>query len=347
VGRDAKYAALLVLSLIVGQVEARAQSSDARLSQEEQQRLEAAHEMAQNNPTVRWFKERNDAHEKELETYMRNLMLSADSSLGPVLGKVKGPILDKIEAARDPANRAIEALSKATETLDSRDQQQAEAEMNRQHYEATAKKLIEINPDHKDAGSKVLDLKLSAGKHLDSGQMQQLFSQMDRDLDLNHEQRKAILKETGYDGLKYDDFTGIIDWEATRDAAKEFAANNSAGENAKPSEEKPQLTHFARNQATPIPPRGSVENLSPPLLGVAVVALLTAIWLLYRRKPSQLEMQATDDALVSNEAWIFADCPRCEWRHANPDGVLDSEASLKCASCGGVFEPKWRQEQES
>lgn len=340
--RDAKYAALLVLSLIAGQVEARAQSSDARLTPDEWQRLVVAHEKVKTNPEVHSLRMR-------LETVLRRDILAADSSLGPVLAKIKPFDLEGTKAARDPANRTIEAMSKATErleTLESRVQQRAEAEMDRRHvYEATAKKVDEINPDHKDAKSKLSELKSYAGQHLDSDQMQQLFSLLDRRLELNEERKAAIYKETGYDELRYD--FDIIDWKATYAAAKEFAASNSARENEKPPEEKPQLAPFASNQTTPIPPRGSVENLSPPLLGVAVVALSTAIWLLYRRKPSHREMQATDEALVSNEAWFFADCPRCEWRHANPDGILDSKASLKCASCGGVFEPKWRQEQES
>lgn len=340
--RDANYAALLVLSLIASQVEARAQSNDARLTPDEWQRLVVAHEKVKTNPEVHSLK-------TQLETVLRRDILAADYSLGPVLAKIKGFVLEEIKAARDPANRTIEALSKATETLEtleSRDQQQAEAETNRQNvYEATAKKLDEINPDHKDAESAVSKLKSDARQCLGSGQIQELFSGIDRRLDFNHERRVKILKETGYDELKYD--FDLIDWKATYAAAKEFAAENSARRNEKPPEEKPRLEPFAPNQTTPIPPRGSKENLSPPLLGVAVVALFTAIWLLYRRKPSQGEMQATDDALVSNEAWFFADCPRCEWRHANPDGILDSEASLKCASCGGVFEPKWRREQDS
>lgn len=336
--RDAKYAALLVLSLIAGQVEARAQSNDARLTPDEWQRLVVAHEKIKTNLAVHSLK-------RQLETVLRQDILAADYSLGPVLAKIKGFVLEEIKAARDPADKAIDALSKATEKLESRDQQQAEAETNRRgSYEAISKKLDAIDPNHIDAKSKVDELKLSAEQHLDSGQIQRLFSQIDGDLEFNRERRVKILQETGYDGL-IDDFD-IIDWEATRAAADEFAAENSARKNAKPPEEKPQLAPFAPNQTTPIPPRGSVENLSPPLLCVAVVALSTAIWLLYRRKPSQREMQATDEALVSNEAWFFADCPRCEWRHANPDGILDPETSLKCASCGGVFKPKWRQEEE-
>lgn len=337
--RDANYAALLVLSLIAGQVEARAQMQDDRLTPDEWQRLVVAHEKVKTNPEVHSLRMR-------LETVLRRDIRDADNSLGPVLAKIKPFDLEEIKAAHNPANRTIEALSETTEKLELRDQQQAEAETNRQNvYEATAKKLDEINPDHKDAESAVSKLKSDARQCLGSGQIQELFSGIDRRLDFNHERRVKILKETGYDELKYD--FDLIDWKATYAAAKEFAAENSARRSEKPLEEKPRLEPFAPNQTTPIPPRGSKENLSPPLLGVAVVALLTAIWLLYRRKPSQGEMQATDDALASNEAWFFADCPRCEWRHTKPDGIIDSEASLKCASCGGVFEPKWRREQES
>jgi len=339
VRRVATSVVLLVLSLIAGQVEARAQSSDARLTPDEWQRLVAAHEKVKTNPAVHSLK-------LQLETVLRRDIRDADNSLGPVLAKIKVGDLEEIKAARDPADKAIDTLSKTTEKLELRDQQQAEAETNRQNvYEAIAKKLDEIKPDHKDAESAVSKLKSDARQCLGSGQIQELFSGIDRHLDFNHEQRVKILKETGYDELKYD--FDLIDWKKTRAAAKEFAANNSARENAKPPKEEPRLAPVAPNQATPIPHRASVESLSPPLLGVAVVALFTAIWLLYRRQPPQAEMQTTDDALASNEAWFFADCPRCEWRHANPDGILDSEASLKCASCGGVFEPRWRQEQAS
>ena len=68
---------------------------DAKLTPDEQQRLQAAREKAKNDPTVRSLKEAHDALEKQLETAMRAAMLSADSSLGPVL--------DKIKAARDRA----------------------------------------------------------------------------------------------------------------------------------------------------------------------------------------------------------------------------------------------------
>ena len=68
---------------------------DANLTPGEQQRLQAAREKAKNDPTVRSLKEANDALGKQLETAMRAAMLSADSSLGPVL--------DKIKAARDRA----------------------------------------------------------------------------------------------------------------------------------------------------------------------------------------------------------------------------------------------------
>ena len=69
--------------------------SDAKLTPDEQQRLHAAREKAKNDPTVRSLKEANDALEKQLENAMRSAMLSADSSLGPVL--------EKIKAARDRA----------------------------------------------------------------------------------------------------------------------------------------------------------------------------------------------------------------------------------------------------
>jgi len=339
VRRVATYFVLLVLSLTAGQVEALAQSSDASLTPDERQRLVVALEKVKANPAVQ-------SQRMQLETVLRQNIFAADSSLGPVLAKIKPGDLEEIKAAHNPANKTIEALSKTKEAFELRDQQQAEAETNRQNvYEAIAKKLDEINPDHKDAESSVRKLKSDARQCLGSGQIQELFSGIDRHLDFNHEQRVKILKETGYDELKYD--FDLIDWKKTRAAAKEFAANNSARENAKPPKEEPRLAPVAPNQTTPIPPRASVESLSPPLLGVAVVALFTAIWLLYRRQPPQEEMQTTDDALASNEAWFFADCPRCEWRHANPDGILDSEASLKCASCGGVFEPRWRQEQAS
>jgi hypothetical protein len=283
----------------------------------------------------------------QLETVLRQDIRDADNSLGPVLAKIKGFVLEEIKAASDPADKAIDTLSKTTEKLKLRDQQQAEAETNRQNvYEATAKKLDEINPDHKDAESAVRKLKSDARQCLDSGQIQELFSGIDRRLDFNHERRVKILKETGYDELKYD--FDLIDWKKTHAAAKEFAANNSARENEKPPEEKPEHAPVDPNEiAPPIPPRSSVVDRSPLLLGVAVVALLTAVWFLYRRKPYQRGMQATGEAGLSNEAWFFADCPRCEWRHSNPGGIFDPETSLKCASCGGVFKPKWRQEQES
>jgi len=69
--------------------------SDANLTPDEQQRLQAAREKAKNDPTVRSLKEAHDAVGKQLETAMHAAMLSADSSLGPVL--------DKIKAARDRA----------------------------------------------------------------------------------------------------------------------------------------------------------------------------------------------------------------------------------------------------
>lgn len=340
---DAKYAALLVLSLLAGQVEAHAQSNDAGLTPDEWQRLVVAHEKVKTNPEVHSLRMR-------LETVLRRDILAADYSLGPVLAKIKVGDLEETKAARNPENRAVEALPKATETLEtleSRDQQQAEAEMNRQSvYEATAKKLDEINPDHKDAESAVRKLKSDARQCLDSGQIQELFSGIDRRLDFNHERRVKILKETGYDELKYD--FDLIDWKKTHAAAKEFAANNNARENEKPPEEQTQLAPVTPNDiAPPIRTRGSVENLTSPLLGVAVVALLTAMWFLPRQQPYQRAMRATDEALVPKEAWFFADCPSCEWRHSRPDGVLDTKTSIKCASCGGVFEPKWRQEQES
>lgn len=336
-GRDAKYAALLVLFLIAGQLEARAQSSDARLTPDEWQRLLIANEKVKTNPEVHSLK-------MQLETVLRRDIRDADNSLGPVLAKIKGFVLEEIKAARDPADKAIDILSKTTEKLELRDQQQAEAETNRQSvYEATAKKLDEINPDHKDAESAVRKLKSDARQCLDSGQIQELFSGIDRRLDFNHERRVEILKETGYDELKYD--FDLIDWKKTRAAAKEFAANNNARENEKPPEEQPQLAPVAPNDiAPPIPTRSSVETLTSPLLGIAVVALLTAMWFLPRQQPYQRAMRATDEALVPKEAWFFADCPTCEWRHSRPDGVLDTKTSIKCASCGGVFEPKWRQE---
>jgi len=68
---------------------------DAKLTPDEQQRLQAAREKAKNDPTVRSLKEAHAALEKQLETAMHAAMLSADSSLGPVL--------DKIKAARDRA----------------------------------------------------------------------------------------------------------------------------------------------------------------------------------------------------------------------------------------------------
>ena len=337
--RDAKYAALLVLSLIAGQLEARAQSSDARLTPNEWQRLIVANEKVKTNPAVRSLK-------MQLDDVLRQVIRDADNSLGPVLAKIKGFVLEEIKAARDPADKAIDTLSKTIEKLELRDQQQAEAETNRQNvYEATAKKLDEINPDHKDAESAVRKLKSGARQCLDSGQIQELFSDIDRRLDFNHERRFKILKETGYDELKYD--FDLIDWKATYAAAKEFAATNSARENEKPPEEKPEHAPVGPNQiAPPIPPRSSVVDRSPLLLGVAVVALLTAVWFLYRRKPYQRGMQATGEAGLSNEVWFFADCPRCEWRHSQPDGILDPQTGVKCASCGGIFEPKWRQEEE-
>ena len=69
--------------------------SSAKLTPDAQQRLPAAREKAKNDPTVRSLKEANDALEKQLENAMRSAMLSADSSLGPVL--------EKIKAARDRA----------------------------------------------------------------------------------------------------------------------------------------------------------------------------------------------------------------------------------------------------
>ena len=67
----------------------------AKLTPDEQQRLEAAREKAKNDPTVRSLKEANDALENQLDTAMRAAMLAADSSLAPVL--------DKIKEARDRA----------------------------------------------------------------------------------------------------------------------------------------------------------------------------------------------------------------------------------------------------
>jgi hypothetical protein len=67
----------------------------AKLTPDEQQRLQAAREKAKADPTVRSLKEAKDALEKQLETAMRAAMLAADPSLGPVL--------DKIKAARDRA----------------------------------------------------------------------------------------------------------------------------------------------------------------------------------------------------------------------------------------------------
>jgi hypothetical protein len=67
----------------------------AKLTPDEQERLQAAREKAKDDPTVRSLKEANDALKKQLETAMHAAMLSADSSLGPVL--------DKVKAARDRA----------------------------------------------------------------------------------------------------------------------------------------------------------------------------------------------------------------------------------------------------
>ncbi|MFM8810291.1 MAG: hypothetical protein ACKOJB_15575, partial [Chthoniobacterales bacterium] len=154
---------------------------------------------------------------------------------------------------------------------------------------------------------------------------------------------------TGYDGdLIYDFFTGMVDWTETRAVAEKFAAQNSARENEKPPEETPQLAPVALKEiAPPIPPRSSVVNPSPLLLSVAVVALLSSVGLLCRRKPVPREIQGTDQELVSNEAWFFADCPSCEWRHTRPEGTLETETNIKCASCGSDFEPKWGKSRET
>jgi membrane protein involved in colicin uptake len=69
----------------------------AKLTPDEQQRLQAAREKAKNDPTVRSLKEANDALGNQLEAAMRAAMLAADSSLAPVL--------DKIEEARDRAKK--------------------------------------------------------------------------------------------------------------------------------------------------------------------------------------------------------------------------------------------------
>ena len=67
----------------------------AKLTPDEQERLQAAREKAKNDPTVRSLEEARKALNEQFETAMRAAMLSADSSLGPVL--------DKIKAARDRA----------------------------------------------------------------------------------------------------------------------------------------------------------------------------------------------------------------------------------------------------
>lgn len=62
----------------------------AALTPDEQQRLTAAREKAKDDPTVRSLKEAKDALESQLDSAMHSAMLAADSSLAPVLEKIKG-----------------------------------------------------------------------------------------------------------------------------------------------------------------------------------------------------------------------------------------------------------------
>lgn len=62
----------------------------AALTPDEQQRLTAAREKAKDDPTVRSLKEAKGALESQLDSAMHSAMLAADSSLAPVLEKIKG-----------------------------------------------------------------------------------------------------------------------------------------------------------------------------------------------------------------------------------------------------------------
>lgn len=87
----------------------------AKLTSDEQQRLQAAREKAKQDPTVRSLDEARKALNEQFENAMRAAMLAADPSLGPVL--------DKIKAARD---RAKDMLGKF-ESLTPEQKQQLKA----------------------------------------------------------------------------------------------------------------------------------------------------------------------------------------------------------------------------
>lgn len=69
----------------------------AHLSPEERQRLAAAREKANNDPTVQSLREAKEKVSEQLAGAMRSAMLAADPSLGPTL--------DKIKEARDRAKQ--------------------------------------------------------------------------------------------------------------------------------------------------------------------------------------------------------------------------------------------------
>jgi hypothetical protein len=61
----------------------------AKLTPEEQQRLQAAREKAKDDPTVRSLKEAKAALDDQLENAVNAAMLAADPSLAPILDKIK------------------------------------------------------------------------------------------------------------------------------------------------------------------------------------------------------------------------------------------------------------------
>ena len=78
----------------------------AKLSPDERQRLSAAREKANDDPTVQSLREAKDKVSEQLANAMRAAMLAADPSLGPTL--------DKIKEARDRAKEMREKFRSLT-----------------------------------------------------------------------------------------------------------------------------------------------------------------------------------------------------------------------------------------
>jgi hypothetical protein len=92
------------------------------LPPDEMQHLAAAREKAKNDPTVRSLQEARAAIDVQLENAMRAAMLSADSSLGPILDKVKAArgrakdLRDRFESLTPEQKVALKAARESVKT---------------------------------------------------------------------------------------------------------------------------------------------------------------------------------------------------------------------------------------